>query len=611
MKTEKEGLPIKGQRVTKGARAPMIERLAKWLADYRLPLAAAMLLVAIVLGYFGHAEYFAATGQPASPADYFYYTLRLVNPAATPLQGPINANLQIARILAAAAVLYIAAEALLSIFRDQVQMLRVRGMKDHVVICGLGRKGLLLSDSYRAIGERVVLIESDENNPMIGHCKDRGAIVLTGNAADLQLLRKARAHRAKQVISVCGSDATNTEVAIFARQLAPEGKGKSLSCLAHIVDLHLWSLLKESEIQMGRFESFRLGFFNVNEIGARVMLYRYPPFNNLASYQDKPHIVVIGTGRMGEYLVVNSARMWRYSGSSKGGRLQITIVDRQATSLEETLRRKYPQLEKYCDLLPMDMDVNSPEFERGPFMVDANGRCNANTIYVSLGDESTSLSAAYRLWQQAMPLNVSIIVHMDVKAGLTSLLQNMGAKRESPANVHAFPLLEETCTPELIWGGSTFEILARAIHEDYLRNASLRGETPQTNKSMVRWEDLSENLRESNRNQAEHISEKMRLFGYDIAMTTDWDTKLVKFPADEVEEMAKMEHTRWANERLQAGWKFGPAKDDIRKINPTLVSWEELSEEEKDKDRNTVIGIPEFLAKAGFQLISQLKGKTG
>jgi RyR domain len=126
---------------------------------------------------------------------------------------------------------------------------------------------------------------------------------------------------------------------------------------------------------------------------------------------------------------------------------------------------------------------------------------------------------------------------------------------------------------------------------------------------MVRWEDLSENLRESNRNQAEHISEKMRLFGYDITMTTEWDSKSIKFPANEVEEMAKMEHTRWVNERLQAGWKYGPSKDDIKKINPTLISWEELSEEEKDKDRNTVIGIPEFLAKAGFQLNRLVRSK--
>jgi hypothetical protein len=595
--------------VTKGARAPTIEKLAKWLADYRLPLAAAMLLIAIVLGYFGHAEYFAATGQPGSPADYFFYTLRLVNPAATPLQGPINTNLQIARILAAAAALYIAAEALLSIFRDQVQMLRVRGMKDHVVICGLGRKGLLLCDSYRALGERVVVIESDENNPMIGHCKDRGAIVLTGNAADPQLLRKARTHRAKQVISVCDSDATNTEIALFVRQLAPEGKGRSLSCLAHIVDLHLWNLLKESEIQIGKFESFRLGFFNINEIGARVMLYRYPPFNNLITHQDKPHTVIVGTGQMVEYLIVNAARMWRYGGAVNAERLQITIVDRRAAPFEETLRRKYPRLEKYCDLLPLDIDVNSPEFEKAPFLYDGNCPSNVNMIYVSLGDESTSLSAAYKLWQQAMHLNISIIVHMDVRAGLSTLLQNIGAKRESPASVHAFALLEETCTPDLIWGGSTFEILARAIHDDYLRNARLRAETPQTNKSMVRWEDLSENLRESNRNQAEHISEKMRLFGYDITMTTEWDSKPIKFPADEVEEMAKMEHTRWVNERLQAGWKYGPSKDDIKKINPTLISWEELSEEEKDKDRNTVIGIPEFLAKAGFQLNRLVRSK--
>ncbi len=119
---------------------------------------------------------------------------------------------------------------------------------------------------------------------------------------------------------------------------------------------------------------------------------------------------------------------------------------------------------------------------------------------------------------------------------------------------------------------------------------------------MVAWEDLPENLRESNRNQAEHILEKLQAFGYDFAPTPDLDPAPVKFTTAEIEEMSKMEHTRFVNERLRAGWRYGSPKDDQNKISPTLIPWEELSEEEKNKDRTTVEGIPEFLAKIGFQV---------
>jgi hypothetical protein len=54
---------------------------------------------------------------------------------------------------------------------------------------------------------------------------------------------------------------------------------------------------------------------------------------------------------------------------------------------------------------------------------------------------------------------------------------------------------------------------------------------------------------------------------------------------------------------LRAGWKFGPVKDIQKKISPALIPWEELPDEEKEKDRNFVRKLPAFLADAGFQIL--------
>ena len=160
--------------------------------------------------------------------------------------------------------------------------------------------------------------------------------------------------------------------------------------------------------------------------------------------------------------------------------------------------------------------------------------------------------------------------------------------------------------PHLIFG-STYETLARAIHEDYVRNEREKGNTPDTNPSMVPWEELPESLKESNRGQAEHIRVKLEAIGCDIAITTDWDTPLFQFSSEEVELLAKMEHERWVEERLRGGWKPGPVKNIEKKISDTLVPWDALSEENKDKDRITVEGIPAFLAKARFQVYQLMK----
>ena len=49
-------------------------------------------------------------------------------------------------------------------------------------------------------------------------------------------------------------------------------------------------------------------------------------------------------------------------------------------------------------------------------------------------------------------------------------------------------------------------------------------------------------------------------------------------------------------------WRPGPERDDARKINPSLVAWNELPESGKEWNRSTGRGLSPTLALAGFRI---------
>lgn len=101
---------------------------------------------------------------------------------------------------------------------------------------------------------------------------------------------------------------------------------------------------------------------------------------------------------------------------------------------------------------------------------------------------------------------------------------------------------------------------------------------------------------------AEHIRIKLDAIGCDIAITNDWDVPKFEFTQQEVELLAKMEHKRWVEEKLSDGWIYGLAKDLRKKTTPYIVTWDDLPEVEKDKDREQVRYLPQLLAKARFEI---------
>ena len=83
------------------------------------------------------------------------------------------------------------------------------------------------------------------------------------------------------------------------------------------------------------------------------------------------------------------------------------------------------------------------------------------------------------------------------------------------------------------------------------------------------------------------------------------DTKDIILPTELnnlIEEMSKNVHEVWAETRISQGWTYGEERNDTEKKHPCLVPYEELSEEEKEYDRNTSIETIKLILKLGFKI---------
>lgn len=565
------------------------------------PVIGALAVAMVILGCIGFQLQCLKENKPVEWVDLIFKSFQLFVLQIS-VDPPMPWQLNVARVLAPLVAGYTALQALAQLLADEFQSFRLRFLNRHVVICGLGRKGLLLARAFLERGQAVVVIEQDAENDFVRQCRDLGGAVLLGDAAESGMLRKARVARAAHLFALCGEDGVNAEVAVRAAELLTPRSGPPLTCVLHIVDAQLCTLLRERELDSDSAGRLRLEFFNTFDLGARVLLEENPlgpPGSDAASAPCR--MVIVGVGRLGESLLVNAARRWQANGAARGVRLHVTLIDQNAQEIAAALQVRYPSLKKLCELVALDMDVHSASFQQADFLGHAGPDGRPARVFVCLDDDSLSLSAALALVGRGRDHNPTIVVRMAQDAGLAVLLRDVDSGGGSFRHLRAFGLLDRTCHPDQVLRG-THETLARAIHEDYLRQQADAGVTSAQNSSLVPWDALPEHLKESNRNQADDIGVKLKAVQCSAAPLLDWDEPPFEFKPAEVDRLARLEHERWMAEKQQAGWRHGQKKDNEAKTHPCLVTYDQLPPDEQEKDRNAVRQIPVLLARVGFRV---------
>lgn len=168
--------------------------------------------------------------------------------------------------------------------------------------------------------------------------------------------------------------------------------------------------------------------------------------------------------------------------------------------------------------------------------------------------------------------------------------------------LHLVPTTSARLAADLL-RSSSIELMARAKHTDYLSQELAKGLNFSDNPSLLPWEELPESLRESNRRFAASVAETLAVVGASLQPLRDEEVRDLALDPDDLEQLAIREHDRWEQDLRADGWTYGPApKDPLAKTHPLLVPWDDLSEEEREKDRDAIRAIPAMLARVGYSI---------
>lgn len=136
---------------------------------------------------------------------------------------------------------------------------------DHVVICGFGRVGASLGEVLARNGARILIIDIDQNT--LQGLRDRGIPGIYGDAANLELLKRACLPLAKMLVVALPDPLSCRLAVMYGRQLNPDlpiiARAHRSHDVAQLYELGADEVVQpefEASIEFIRFAMLRLGY---------------------------------------------------------------------------------------------------------------------------------------------------------------------------------------------------------------------------------------------------------------------------------------------------------------------------------------------------------------
>jgi len=401
-------------------------------------------------------------------------------------------------------------------------------------------------------------------------------IVIIGDATDNFHLEQARVSHASKLVTFTDQDKKNLAITQTAFDLKhkTQNRDQPLECLVHIYDDGLRKLFVRHPLFANSDEYFDARMFSIYEKGAKKLLLKHFSEHKLDVTEPKPggsshHILLVGFGWIGKNIALQASRIGCYPDDRK---LKITVLDKNAKYLAAKLGLEMPAILQLIDIqfFEVDSDLLPASFDKLHLHQryvpgDAEQNINHTNIplpditYVSLGDELLNYTTAQELskWFAAISKPSEIVVCLSDNLGISRLIEK--AKIQT-GNVKIVPveILKHTLVFRSIFN-LELEKLAQTIHYDYvcsqletinpeklahfdgskksnkdellnslplLINDIRNGKWSDSfklrlvpfrkilgNDSILSWEEMSPELKDANREQAEHIEIKLGVIG--------------------------------------------------------------------------------------------------
>ena len=538
--------------------------------------------VALILGYLGLNEYLSHhtnLGFGRGWADILFYDLQLLvfNSAPAGGAGPFPATLGIARFLAPAITAAATVETVRLLLREQLRHWSSASASKHAIVTGDGPVAVELARKLRAEYHKVVLVSASP--AAAEQVRAHRLLDVSGDPTDAATLRAAGLRRADVLYACDERSATNAATALRAREIS-QAYGRPLIAFAQVRDAEISTALRARRIGATDDPSFRLDFFSVEDTAARVLLDKHP----LAPGGTRPaQVVIVGFGRLGRAVLREIARRPHPDDSL----VRVRIGGAGTEALPRFLHL-FPVVGRNCSVTCDDDGSPRPAGD------------DPALIFICLPDNDDALNAGLAAAQAMTARSDRVVICMGEPSPFGAVLSTQKALLgDAAGHLTVFEVIEEACVPGRI-KEDLADQLARAIHQAYVRNCEARGDSPLANHSMLSWEDLADDLRQSNLAQAAHIGAKLEAIDC-LVVPESASVPDFAFSDAEVELLAEIEHRRWMDERKGRGYTYGPTREGNQ--HPDLVDWPYLSASAQDKDRDAIRELPMILWQAGFQIL--------
>ncbi|MBV1706077.1 MAG: hypothetical protein KGQ37_02590 [Hyphomicrobiales bacterium] len=578
---------------------------AKWVAFW---VAAGLFAAISALGTWGFAR---SCGYPGSSAaaitDALYRTLQLYLLNYTPYECHgaaafhINAPLQAARFLAPTFATGTVILSLVEPLRDYVRLFwQSSQARRRVIVIGYGAPGEAMA-RHLAQTELVTVITREPDSrgrqrPVLGR------LLVTDGHDDLQAaLRRVRADKAQRLFITGASDMQALDGAHVTQAWLARRHKRKADLRVILLDPALAREMIDISASGGGLWH-ELAAFTLPQMAAEglVQVARFDR-TALEAGQAGVHVVLFGASSQGEAIITEILlTAWRVALQPP----RLDIFAGATNALEARLHGLAPAL--FADAgapgLPTGSapqivfhNVDAAQWNASAALSPLQALQTPVTAYVFADDDDTANFRA------AMELESAMLQERLAAAPIYIYLGNAHQGAAADPGFSATSLIRPFgALDALVARGIAFERAldgqARQLHHAYLRSgmtmqkiAQEQGETFRF--SALAWDELPETLRVSNRRLFRHSVQKLEDFGL------QWPLQGLHLPAVTgadharlvdsalLDSVAVREHDRWMCERALEGWMPGEARDDQRRLHPSIRRWDELDAPTRNYDR--------------------------
>ena len=553
-------------------------------------------LISVVLGIVGWYAYYLQIGKEIDICAALYNGLQLftLNSNFESIHLPVTLN--IARFTAPASLAGAIISTLLMLTRNNYSSLRIKfTFREHVIICGYTKRARILIEDLISSYKNLQIVVIDDQTDRIEEIQSRNLIFLEGNPASEKILNKAGIRNAAKVLLL---DEDSKDIITLNQLKKMKFPGK---VILHLTNLNSTTLYKEMSGQLGLAD---LHVISDTTLLAAKIIDKYSPdqFLKIKSTDDPPvHILLCG----GDPFIVDLLReigiMYHFANLKK---TKVTIAVPDITDFRKSLISfQLHNLDKVIDYNIIDLkDLSNPNLNLTELK-------NTSLSMICFKDFACSIEFGRRLRQIFISQNGCIdtpqILLIESFEENQPNVDDALIKKMQTLNLSFCKSLKHFSAETVINNKEEYDIIAKNIHNSFLNNT----------KSDEVWGNLSDAEKDWNRLPARHFHIKLRVIGAKIVKENEPGEEFdIKSVSEEHRTLlARMEKNRWNAEKWLTGFVPGKYVNDDKlekllkreyKIHPALKSWDEITDEEREKDKYAFNNIREILKYAGKKIVA-------